>query len=89
MNNDLKKEDADGQKISIWSDISLAVTKARFENTEVEEVAAGRIADSEGDYTESGEEEMDSDEDEEDEVADSRAKEMISESKSLLSLAQR
>ncbi|KAL6962485.1 hypothetical protein U1Q18_037444 [Sarracenia purpurea var. burkii] len=88
MNNDLKKEDADGQKISIRSDISLVVTKARFENTEAEEIAVGVAADWEGDYTESGEEEMDSDEDEEDEVADSGAKEMISKSKSLLSLAQ-
>ncbi|KAL6952149.1 hypothetical protein U1Q18_014135 [Sarracenia purpurea var. burkii] len=48
----------------------------------------GVAADSEGDYTESGEEEMGSDEDEDDEVAYSGAKEMISESKSLLSLAQ-
>ncbi|KAL6956637.1 hypothetical protein U1Q18_049464 [Sarracenia purpurea var. burkii] len=88
MNNDLKKEDADGQKISIRSDISMVVTKARFENTEAEEVTAGVPADSEGDYTESGEEEMDSNEDEEDDVADSGAKEMISESKSFLSPAQ-
>ncbi|KAL6992793.1 hypothetical protein U1Q18_010908 [Sarracenia purpurea var. burkii] len=78
MNNDLKKEDADGQKISIRSDISLKPRK----------LLRGVAADSEGDYTESGEEEMGLDEDEEDEVADSGPKEMISESKSLLSLAQ-